>query len=458
MEQIQDRSEFLASEPIGRLLLRLAVPAVIAQLVNVLYNIIDRVYIGHIPGIGKLALTGVGVCLPIILVISAFAALVAMGGAPQASIQMGKRNNEKAEEILGNCTALMLLFSVVLMAVIFIWCRPLLLMFGASENTIQYAEPYMRIYTWGTPFVQLALGLNAFISAQGFTRASMNSVIIGAVANIILDPIFIFLLEMGPQGAALATVISQAISALWMVRFLTSEHTVLHIRRQYLRIDWSIIAPCLALGLSPFIMQVTESAISVCFNSSLLRYGGDTAVGAMTILNSLMMFSMMPLRGLTQGAQPITSYNYGAKNAARVKASFSVLLKACLGYSLLFGISILAFPELFAKMFTPDPELIAYTAWAGRIYFAATAIFGIQLACQQTLVSIGNAKTSTFLALFRKVLVLIPLIYILPAFFQDKAMAVYLAEPVADFLAVSLTSILFARNFKRALNEMAPRS
>ena len=271
MEQIQDRSEFLASEPIGRLLLRLAVPAVIAQLVNVLYNIIDRVYIGHIPGIGKLALTGVGVCLPIILVISAFAALVAMGGAPQASIQMGKRDNEKAEEILGNCTALMLLFSVVLMAVIFIWCRPLLLMFGASENTIQYAEPYMRIYTWGTPFVQLALGLNAFISAQGFTRASMNSVIIGAVANIILDPIFIFLLEMGPQGAALATVISQAISALWMVRFLTSEHTVLHIRRQYLRIDWSIIAPCLALGLSPFIMQVTESAISVGFNSSLLR-------------------------------------------------------------------------------------------------------------------------------------------------------------------------------------------
>ena len=454
MEQIQDRSEFLASEPIGRLLLRLAVPAVIAQLVNVLYNIIDRVYIGHIPGIGKLALTGVGVCLPIILVISAFAALVAMGGAPQASIQMGKRDNEKAEEILGNCTALMLLFSVVLMAVIFIWCRPLLLMFGASENTIQYAEPYMRIYTWGTPFVQLALGLNAFISAQGFTRASMNSVIIGAVANIILDPIFIFLLEMGPQGAALATVISQAISALWMVRFLTSEHTVLHIRRQYLRIDWSIIAPCLALGLSPFIMQVTESAISVCFNSSLLRYGGDTAVGAMTILNSLMMFSMMPLRGLTQGAQPITSYNYGARNTQRVRQTFRLLLKVCLCYSVALWAVIQLCPGAFARIFTPNAALVAFTVPALRIYCGALFLFGIQIACQMTFVSIGAAGCSIIVAVLRKFVLLLPLIYLMPRLLADQTMAVYTAEPVADAIAVTCTAILFTVQFRKALRKL----
>lgn len=454
MEQIKERNDFLATEPVGRLLFRLSVPAVIAQLVNVLYNIVDRIYIGHIPGIGKLALTGVGVCMPLILVISAFAALVAMGGAPQATICMGRRENGKAERILGNCTALLVLMSVALTLVLLLWCKPLLLMFGASENTIGYAQDYMRIYAAGTLFVQLALGLNAFISAQGFTKTSMYSVLIGAVLNILLDPLFIFVFDMGVKGAALATVISQAVSAAWVVWFLLSEGTILRIRAACLKVSWAVVGPCMALGLSPFIMQVTESAIAICFNSSLLRYGGDTAVGAMTILTSLMQFSMMPLRGLTQGAQPITSYNFGAGNPGRVKESFWVLLKASLIYSALLWALIMAFPELFARTFTPDAELIAYTAWAGRIYFAVSALFGIQLACQQTLISIGNAKTSTFLALFRKVIVLIPLIYILPLLFANKAMAVYLAEPIADFLAVTVTSILFAVQFKRALAQM----
>lgn len=330
---MQDNKNFLGTEPVGKLLLKLSVPTVIAQLINMLYNIVDRIYIGHIPGDGSLALTGVGVCMPIIMIVSAFAALVSSGGAPRASIHMGKQDNDSAENILSNCFSLQIIVSVILTVILLIWGKDLLLAFGASENTISYAVDYMNVYAFGTLFVQLTLGMNAFITAQGFTSISMVSVLIGAVCNITLDPIFIFVLHMGVKGAALATIISQAISTIWVVLFLCGKKTQLHLRKKYMRLVPKVILPCVALGLAAFIMQASESVVSVCFNSSLLRYGGDIAVGSMTILTSVMQFAMLPLQGIAQGAQPISSYNYGAKNADRVKKTFRLLLIVCLSYS-----------------------------------------------------------------------------------------------------------------------------
>ena len=314
----QDKT-FLGTEPVGKLLFKLAVPTVIAQLVNMLYNIVDRIYIGHMPGDGSLALTGVGVCMPLIMIVSAFAALISSGGAPRASIAMGKGEHESAEKILGGCVTVQVVISLILTVVILVWNKDLLLAFGASENTISYANSYMSLYAFGTLFVQLTLGMNAFITAQGFAKTGMFTVMIGAVANIILDPVFIYGFHMGVRGAALATILSQGISCVWVIHFLCGEKTILRLKRKNLRVDFGLVLPCLALGLSAFIMQASESVISVCFNSSLLAYGGDLAVGAMTILASVMQFAMLPLQGLGQGAQPITSYNYGAKNRERVK-------------------------------------------------------------------------------------------------------------------------------------------
>ena len=358
----------LGNQSVGRLLFRLALPAITAQLINVLYNIVDRMYIGHIPVTGTDALTGVGVTMPAIMAISAFAALVSMGGAPRASIMMGRGDNGQAERVLGNCTTMLVIMASVLTAVFLIFGRQILMVFGASGNTIGYAWDYMQIYAVGTVFVQLALGLNAFISAQGYAKTSMFTVLIGAVCNIILDPIFIFAFDMGVRGAALATIISQAVSSIWVLKFLTSKKSLLTIRRENLRLCAGIILPCLALGVSPFIMQFTESVLFVCFNSSLLKYGGDIAVGSMTILASVMQFSMLPLQGLTQGAQPIISFNYGAMKAERVKKAFRILLFSCLIYSAaLWSVSMFA-PRVFASMFTNDSKLIEYSVWAIRIY------------------------------------------------------------------------------------------
>lgn len=446
--------EFLGTEKVSKLLFKLALPSVVAQLVNLLYNMVDRVYIGHMEKVGSLALTGVGVCMPVILIVSAFAALVGMGGAPQVSIYMGKKDYKTAEKIMGNCFVFLIFISIVLTAVLYIFGERLLLIFGASQNTIEYAVDYMKIYVIGTLFVQLALGMNMFITCQGFTIISMLSVIIGAVLNIILDPILIFALDMGVKGAALATIISQAVSAVWVVGFLAGKRSGIRLQKKNFKIDLKILLPCLALGVSPFIMQATESVINVCFNSSLLKYGGDVAVGAMTVLSTVMQFSMLPLQGLTQGAQPITSYNYGAGNPDRVKASFKMLLMACFTYSMLLWIAIMLLPDKFVLMFNSDPELVSYGSWAMRIYFAVSGIFGIQIACQQTFIAIGNAKTSLFLAVFRKIILLIPFIYILPNIFADKAMAVYLAEPVADTIAVITTATLFTRYFRKTLKNM----
>ena len=444
----------LGSGSVGKLLFQLALPAITAQIVNVLYNMVDRMYIGHIPEIGAAALTGVGVCFPIIMIISAFAALVAMGGAPRASIMLGKGDKEAAEKILGNCTTATFISGIVLTIVFLIFGRDLLLLFGASENTIQYAVDYIRIYACGTLFVQIALGLNNFITSQGFATISMLSVVIGAVTNIILDPIFIFVFNMGVKGAALATILSQALSAFWVLKFLMGKKTILRIKKQYLKIEPKTYLPCLALGMSPFVMQSTESIISVCFNSSLLKYGGDIAVGSMTILSSIMQFSMLPLQGLTQGAQPIISFNYGARKAERVKKAFFLQLIACVVFSGLIWAIAMFVPNLFIGIFTPDPDLTAYTKWAIRIYMAVSIIFGLQIGCQQTFVAIGNAKVSLFLAVLRKIILLIPLIFLLPNFFEDKAMAVFLAEPVADVIAVTTTVCMFTFQFRETMKEL----
>lgn len=454
MKQGNDKS-FLGTEPIGRLLLKLALPTVAAQLINMLYNIVDRIYIGHIPEIGTLALTGVGVCMPLIMIVSAFAALVGSGGAPRATIFMGKNEQDAAEKTLGNCFSVQIIISVILTAILFLFNRDFLLAFGASENTIEYSVSYMNIYSLGTIFVQLTLGMNAFITAQGFAKTGMISVLIGAVTNIILDPILIFGFGMGVKGAALATIISQALSCIWVLFFLFGKKTSLRIRKKHLMLKPGIILPCLALGSSVFIMQASESVISICFNSSLLKYGGDMAVGAMTILTSVMQFIMLPLQGLGQGAQPIISFNYGSRNVERVKKAFRLLFTSSLCYSMILWLGVMILPELFASMFTSDTALLTFTGTALRIYLACMGIFGIQMACQMTFTALGNAKASILVAVMRKFILLIPLIYIMPSIFRsNQTMAVYMAEPIADFIAVAFTAVLFFFQFRKTLKEM----
>lgn len=456
---MNEEKDFLEKEPVGKLLLRLALPTVTAQIINMLYNIVDRMYIGHIPETGAMALTGVGVCMPLIMIVTAFAAFVGYGGAPRASIFMGKGDHTSAEKTLGNCFVIQILISILLTAALLLWNRDFLMAFGASENTIQYGVDYMNIYAIGTIFVQLTLGMNAFITAQGFAKTGMLSVLIGAVANIILDPIFIFGFGMGVKGAALATILSQAMSCIWVLAFLFGKRTYLKIKKENLGLQAKIVLPSLALGCSTFVMQASESVISVCFNSSLLQYGGDIAVGAMTILTSVMQFAMLPLQGLGQGAQPIISYNYGAGNVERVKAAFKLLLKASLCYSILLWLFVMFFPQAFAAMFTSDASLMEYTKTALRIYMACLLLFGIQMACQMTFTSLGKAKASILVAVMRKFILLIPLIYIMPTLFtSNQTMAVYMAEPVADFLAVSFTAILFTFQFKKVIAQMTTSS
>lgn len=419
-----------------------------------LYNVVDRIYIGHIPGEGSLALTGVGVCMPIIMIVTAFAALISSGGAPRASICMGKQDNKSAEQILGNCFSLQIVVSIVLTVVLLIWNKDLLMAFGASKNTLGYATDYMRIYALGTLFVQLTLGMNAFITAQGFTTTSMVSVLIGAICNITLDPVFIFVFNMGVKGAALATVLSQAISTIWVVVFLSGKKTQLHLRKKYMGLKPKIFLPCVALGLATFIMQASESVVTVCFNSSLLHYGGDIAVGAMTILTSVMQFAMLPLQGIAQGSQPIASYNYGAKNANRVKKTFRLLVITCLTYSTLLWATVQIIPKVFVSIFTSDAKLVAFTAPMLKIYLGGLFLFGIQIACQITFTSLGKAVNSIIVAVVRKFVLLLPLIYIMPHVVSNPTIGVYMAEPIADIIAVLFTSVLFTFQFKKALAQI----
>ena len=447
----------LGQGSVRKLLFRLSVPTITSQIVNMLYNIVDRVFIGHMEPmetVGKLALTGVGVCLPIVLAVSAFASLFAVGGAPRASISEGRGDRDAAESIMGNSFTMLVSAALVLTAAVLLFAEPILLCFGASENTVGYALDYIRVYALGTVFVQITLGMNAYITAQGAATVGMKTVLIGALLNILLDPVFIFGFHMGVKGAALATVLSQAVSCLWVLRFLTGTGTRWKLRKVCLRLRPQVFLPSLALGLAPCIMNATESLIAVCFNSSLLKYGGDLAVGSMTVLSSIMQFAIMPLLGLGQGAMPIISYNFGAQNRRRVQDTFRCLLVTSVIYSMVFWLFVQLFPGVFITLFNSDPTLVEYGAWALRIYMGAMGLFGIQVACQQTFMALGNAKASLFLAILRKIILLVPLIYILPRFFAAKDFAVFLAEPVADVLAVTTTAVLFFFQFRKAMADL----
>ena len=447
----EKRENDLGRDPVGKLLLRLAVPTVTAQLVNALYNIVDRMYIGHIEGVGDLALTGLGICFPVIMFVSALSALVGMGGGSRAVVRMGSGDQEGASAILGSCATLLVILSVIFTAVLQLVKEPMLLLFGATENTLPYALDYLGIYLSGTIFVELSLGLNFFITAQGFSTVGMATVLIGAVVNIVLDPILIFGFGMGVKGAALATITAQAVSAVWVVCFLLGKRTKLRLQRRFARVDWKVLAPVLALGVSPFIMQSTESLVNIAFNSSLKAYGGDPAVGAMTICSSIMQVFYLLFQGLSQGGQPIVGYNYGAGNLDRVKKTFRLVFTCSLIFSTLSCLAIELFPGMFVAMFNDKPELVEIAVWTLRVYAAGMFMLGIQNSCQQTFVALGQAKISLFLALLRKIILLIPLIFILPHFIANKVLAVFLAEPAADILAALTTGGMFFWRFPKLL-------
>lgn len=441
----------LGEGSIPSLLAKLAIPAVVAQVVNLLYNIVDRIYIGHIPEIGASALTGVGLFTPILMLINAFAMLAGSGGAPRAAIYMGKKDNNTAEKIVGNCFSFLMICAVFLTAVFYITAPKLLVLFGASSVTLSYAVSYARIYVLGSVFVLIVLGMNLFITTQGFAKISMLTTVIGAVINIILDPVFIFVLGMGVSGAALATVISQAVGAVWILRFLTGDKTILKLKMCNLRLKADIIGPCLALGISSFVMMSTESILSISFTSSLSKFGGDVAVGAMTIITSTSQLILMPVQGICQGGQPIISFNYGANKNDRVKKSFFTQFKVCIIFTCVCWIIMMLFPQIFAGMFTSDAELVKYTAWALRIYMAGIFSIGFQISCQQSFMALGQAKVSLILACLRKLILLIPLIFILPLILPDKVFAVFLAEPVSDIIAAAVTTTVFMVKFNGIL-------
>ena len=444
MSKKLDISKQMATAPVWSLIIKLSIPAILAQIVNLLYNLVDRIYIGHMDEVGTMAITGVGLCFPVLSLISAFTMLVAQGGAPRAAIEMGKGDIKKAEKILGNCFLLLIVLSVILTTVFLTFGERFLMLFGASESTIIYALPYLKIYVAGSIFVMISLGLNMFITTQGFTKISMATVLIGAICNIILDPVLIFGFDMGVEGAAFATIISQAISAVWVLLFLTGQKTKLKIKRENLLVNGKILAPVLALGISPFVMNATEAVINVAFNSSLQKYGGDIAVGAMTICTTVLQLAWVPAQGIGQGAQPIISYNYGAKNGDRVKQAFKAFLIMCFTYVFVFGMSIELFPQFFISLFNDNAELVETTTWAIRLYCSAMVFFGIQMAIQQTFIALGKAKASLFIACLRKVILLVPLIYILPNFFENKVFAVFLAEPVSDAISIMTASLTYA--------------
>lgn len=438
---------------IGKLLISLAAPAIVAQLVNVLYNIVDRIFIGRMDN-GELAMAGVGVAFPILMLISAFSALIGMGGAPLCAIKMGEKNNDEAEKIMSNSFSMLLIIAVILTTGFLIFKEPILWAFGASEATIGYALDYLSIYVLGTIFVQIALGMNSYINTQGFAKIGMMTVVIGAVINIVLDPIFIFVFDLGVKGAALATVVGQMVSALWVLKFLFGKKSILKIRKKYMVPDLKVVGSTMALGVSPFIMQSTESLVLISLNTRLSMFGGDIAVGAMTIMSSIMQIILMPLQGLAQGAQPIVSYNYGAKQMDRVKKTFKLTLISCLSFTVIMCSLLMLFPNLFVGIFNNEPELVAITTWAIRIYFLGIFVFGAQIACQQTFLALGQAKISLFLALLRKVVLLVPLIYILPNLFQDKLMGVLVAEPIADIIATLTTVTCFMVFYKKKFKDV----
>ena len=447
------KSQAMATERVPKLLAQLAIPAVVAQVINLLYNIVDRIYIGHIPEYGADALTGVGLFMPVLMLINAFALLAGAGGAPRSAIAMGRKDNQTAEKIMGNCFSLLLWMAVILTLLFYLFTPQLLDLFGASSDTLPYAVSYARIYILGTVFVLIVLGMNPFITTQGFAKISMLTTVIGAIINIVLDPVFIFALDLGVKGAAIATVLSQAVSAAWILRFLTGKKSVLRLRKVNFVLEKKIIFPCIALGVSTFVMMATESLLSASFTSSLSRFGGDIAVGSMTILTSVCQLVVLPLQGICQGGQPIISYNYGAGNATRVKEAFRCQLITCVVFGTVCWAFVMLVPQVFVGLFTNDIALQDYAAWALRIYMAGIFAFSLQICCQQSFMALGQAKTSLLLACLRKIILLIPLIFILPNFFADKVFAVFLAEPISDIIAALVTTVTFFLQFNKILKK-----
>lgn len=447
------KSQAMATERVPKLLAQLAIPAVVAQVINLLYNIVDRIYIGHIPEYGADALTGVGLFMPVLMLINAFALLAGAGGAPRSAIAMGRKDNQTAEKIMGNCFSLLLWMAVILTLLFYLFAPQLLDLFGASSDTLPYAVSYARIYILGTVFVLIVLGMNPFITTQGFAKISMLTTVIGAIINIVLDPVFIFALDLGVKGAAIATVLSQTVSAAWILRFLTGKKSVLRLRKVNFVLEKKIILPCIALGVSTFVMMATESLLSASFTSSLSRFGGDIAVGSMTILTSVCQLVVLPLQGICQGGQPIISYNYGAGNATRVKEAFRCQLITCVVFGTVCWAFVMLVPQVFVGLFTNDMALQDYAAWALRIYMAGIFAFSLQICCQQSFMALGQAKTSLLLACLRKIILLIPLIFILPNFFADKVFAVFLAEPISDIIAALVTTVTFFLQFNNILKK-----
>lgn len=443
----------LGEGKLSSLMVAMAIPSIVAQVINILYNMVDRIYIGHIKGIGADALTGVGVAFPIVVFISAFSAFVGAGGAPLSAIFQGKGDRDRAEKILGNGVSMLIFFSAVLMIVFYAFKKPLLFAFGASENTYSYASDYISIYLIGTLFVEFSMGLNTYIIAQGESITGMLSILIGAVANIVLDPIFIFVLGLGVRGAAIATIISQFLSAVWVVGFLASRRAVLRIKIQNLKPDFKIIGSIAALGVSPFVMRSTESFVSIVLNSGMQRYGGDVYVGSITIMQSVMQLFSAPLGGFTQGVQPIISFNFGAGNFARVKKVYKSMIAICLAFSFLGTATAIIFPEIYAGFFTTDSTLITLVGEKMPIFMAGMLIFGAQQAIQTTFMALGQAKISLFIATLRKIILLIPLALILPKFFGTNG--VYISEPISDTISVLTASALFMLNIKEILTRDA---
>lgn len=451
MTQEKMEKNKLETAPVKKLFFQLALPAVLAQLINMLYNVVDRIFIGHIAEVGHLALTGVGVVMPIILAIAAFTSLVTMGGAPQAAIAMGRKDNEKAEKIMGNSFSAVLILAIILTTIQLVFGEEILYILGASNETIIYALDYLNIYALGTIFLQISIGMNMYITTQGFAKKGMITILIGAILNIILDPIFIFYFNMGVKGAALATVISQAVSAFWVLRFLRSDKPILKLRLKNMKLESKILIRIMSLGISPFIQQITESLLVIVFNTSLLKYGGDLYIGIMTIITTSMNFLFLPIIGFSQGAQPIISYNYGAENNRRVLDSYFILLKTCLILTLIFFIVVMISPELFFSIFTTNRELIIHGVKPMRIYFGGILAMAIQIASQQSFLALSQAKVSVFLALLRKIILLIPLIYILPHILPNPILAIFIAEPIADIASGLISGYMFYRFTKKHL-------
>ena len=442
---------FMKEKPIFPLLTSMALPMVVSMLVNALYNIVDSLFVARI---SEEAMTALSLVYPVQNLINAIAIGFSIGIAALISLHLGAGNKEKADMAATHGMVLSLIHGVVISIVCTAIMPRFLRSFTSDETVIAMGVTYSRVAFMFAVVIMAAMAFEKIFQAVGRMNITMIGLMGGSVCNIILDPIFIFGFGMGVKGAALATIISQAVSCGWVLAFLTGKKTFLRIKKEYLKPVPSIVFPCLALGLSTFVMQSSESVISVCFNSSLLKYGGDLAVGAMTILTSTMQFAMLPLQGIGQGAQPIMSYNYGARNIDRMKKTFKLHLVISLIYSTLFWLFVQLFPATFAGIFSSDPELVSFTAGALRIYCGAMFLFGIQLACQMTFVAIGYAVCSIIVAVVRKFVLLLPLIFIVPMFVSNKTMGVYMAEPIADAIAVTFTTILFSIQFKKALKKL----